>query len=62
MNPSSIVIAAFLASAGVMLCSGAQALADFLAGLDCDCLQGYLFARPGPLEQWLAVQLATVTS
>jgi len=39
-----------------------QAQADFLAGLDCDCLQGYLFARPVPLEQWLAAQLASVTS
>jgi diguanylate cyclase (GGDEF)-like protein/PAS domain S-box-containing protein len=36
-----------------------QAQADFLIGLDCDALQGYLFARPAPLEQWLAMHLAT---
>jgi diguanylate cyclase (GGDEF)-like protein/PAS domain S-box-containing protein len=31
-----------------------RAQADFLAGLGCDCLQGYLFARPLPLADWLA--------
>jgi len=38
-----------------------QAQADFLVGLDCHRLQGYLFARPAPLAQWLAAHLATVT-
>jgi predicted signal transduction protein with EAL and GGDEF domain len=37
-----------------------QAQADFLAGLDCDCLQGYLFARPTPLEGWLALRLVAL--
>jgi diguanylate cyclase (GGDEF)-like protein/PAS domain S-box-containing protein len=30
-----------------------RAQADFLIGLDCDHLQGYLFARPIPLSEWL---------
>jgi len=34
-----------------------QAQADFLASLDCRFLQGYLFARPTPLEDWLALSL-----
>jgi diguanylate cyclase (GGDEF)-like protein/PAS domain S-box-containing protein len=39
-----------------------RAQADFLAGLDCDCLQGYFFARPMPLEGWLAMRMAVVAS
>jgi len=31
-----------------------RAQADFLAGIGCDCLQGYLYARPLPLAAWLA--------
>jgi EAL domain-containing protein (putative c-di-GMP-specific phosphodiesterase class I) len=31
--------------------------ADFLIEQRCDCLQGYLFARPTPLEAWLAARL-----
>ncbi len=31
-----------------------QAQAAFLAGIGCDCLQGYLYARPLPLAAWLA--------
>ncbi|MDC8785403.1 bifunctional diguanylate cyclase/phosphodiesterase [Roseateles koreensis] len=30
-----------------------QAQRDFLVAAGCDCLQGYLLARPGPLEDWL---------
>ena len=39
-----------------------QAQADFLASLHCDCLQGYFFARPTPLEPWLARHAATVAN
>jgi diguanylate cyclase (GGDEF)-like protein len=35
-----------------------QAQADFLSGLDCACMQGYLFARPMPLAA-LITQLLT---
>ena len=35
-----------------------QAQADFLAANQCDGLQGYLFARPRPLQDWLADLLA----
>jgi len=35
-----------------------QAQADFLAALDCRFQQGYLHARPLPLETWLAQRLA----
>jgi diguanylate cyclase (GGDEF)-like protein/PAS domain S-box-containing protein len=38
-----------------------QAQADFMAELQCDCLQGYLFARPMPLEDWLAPRVLLVT-
>jgi len=31
--------------------------AEFLIEQRCDCLQGYLFARPMPLEAWLAARL-----
>ncbi|HWK71689.1 MAG TPA: EAL domain-containing protein [Burkholderiaceae bacterium] len=27
--------------------------ADFLAALECDAMQGYFFARPAPIAQWL---------
>lgn len=30
-----------------------RAQADFLAANGCDAMQGYLYARPQPLEQWL---------
>ena len=30
-----------------------RAQADFLTASRCDCLQGYLFGRPEPLEGWL---------
>jgi diguanylate cyclase (GGDEF)-like protein/PAS domain S-box-containing protein len=30
-----------------------QAQADFLRAKQCDCLQGYLFAKPMPLADWL---------
>ncbi|WP_298213475.1 EAL domain-containing protein [Acidovorax sp.] len=30
-----------------------RAQADFLTNSQCECLQGYLFGRPEPLEQWL---------
>ena len=33
-----------------------EAQAGFLMALQCDCLQGYLFALPMPLEMWLADQ------
>ena len=35
-----------------------QAQADFLTASRCECLQGYLFARPVPMAAWLAAQLA----
>ncbi len=35
-----------------------RAQADFLVASHCDCLQGYLFSRPEPLQGWLARQLA----
>ena len=35
-----------------------QAQADFLTSHHCDCLQGYLFGRPEPLEPWLQRRLA----
>ncbi len=35
-----------------------QAQADFLARLQCGYLQGFLFARPLPLEAWLAQRLS----
>jgi EAL domain-containing protein (putative c-di-GMP-specific phosphodiesterase class I) len=31
-----------------------QAQADFLVAAECDCLQGYLFARPAALSVLLA--------
>lgn len=31
---------------------------DFFAALGCDCIQGYLFSRPGPLPQTLALETA----
>ena len=34
-----------------------RAQADFLVASHCDCLQGYLFSRPEPLQGWLARQL-----
>jgi diguanylate cyclase (GGDEF)-like protein/PAS domain S-box-containing protein len=30
--------------------------ADFLVASGCDAMQGYLFARPMPLQEWLTVQ------
>jgi EAL domain-containing protein (putative c-di-GMP-specific phosphodiesterase class I) len=27
--------------------------ADFLIASGCDCLQGYLFARPMPISEWI---------
>lgn len=33
--------------------------AGFLAGNGCDCLQGYLYARPQPIQQWLAARLGS---
>lgn len=33
-----------------------QEQADFLIASGCDCLQGYLFARPMPLNDWLATE------
>ncbi len=35
-----------------------EAQAQFLVALQCDLLQGFLFARPQPLEAWLEAQLA----
>ncbi|ALT78366.1 sensor domain-containing phosphodiesterase [Paucibacter sp. KCTC 42545] len=32
------------------------AQADFLLRTGCDCLQGYLLGRPGPLEDWLRLR------
>ena len=34
-----------------------RAQADFLVSSQCDCLQGYLFSKPEPLQGWLARQL-----
>ncbi len=34
-----------------------RAQADFLVASHCDCLQGYLFGRPEPLEPWVARRL-----
>ena len=34
-----------------------RAQADFLVASQCDCLQGYLFSRPEPLQGWLTRQL-----
>jgi EAL domain-containing protein (putative c-di-GMP-specific phosphodiesterase class I) len=34
-----------------------RAQADFLVAAHCDCLQGYLFGRPEPLEPWVARRL-----
>jgi diguanylate cyclase (GGDEF)-like protein/PAS domain S-box-containing protein len=39
-----------------------QAQAEFLSGLHCDCLQGYFFARPTPLEGWLAPRVAVTAA
>ena len=36
-----------------------QSQADFLTSHHCDCLQGYLFGRPEPLEPWLQRRLAS---
>ncbi|MES2105061.1 MAG: EAL domain-containing protein [Pseudomonadota bacterium] len=33
-----------------------QEQADFLIASGCDCLQGYLFARPMPVADWLALE------
>lgn len=35
-----------------------RAQADFLVASQCDCLQGYLFGRPEPLEPWVERRLA----
>lgn len=35
-----------------------RAQADFLVASHCDCLQGYLFGRPEPLEPWVARRVA----
>ena len=35
-----------------------RAQADFLVASHCDCLQGYLFGRPEPLEPWVARRIA----
>ncbi len=37
-----------------------SAQAEFLASHDCDCLQGYFFGRPEPLEPWLQRRLTSV--
>jgi len=34
-----------------------RAQADFLIAHDCDAMQGYLFARPAPVDEWLAGSL-----
>jgi len=34
-----------------------QPQSDFLAQSGCECMQGYLFARPGPLAAWLGKRL-----
>ena len=34
-----------------------QERTDFLAKLHCECLQGFHFARPMPLEAWLGERL-----
>ncbi|MBP3981434.1 EAL domain-containing protein [Acidovorax sp. JG5] len=34
-----------------------RAQADFLVASHCDCLQGYLFSRPEPLQGWVERQL-----
>lgn len=31
--------------------------ADFLAAKGCDAMQGYLYARPAPVDEWLATML-----
>ena len=36
-----------------------RAQADFLVAAGCDCLQGYLFARPQPLSSWLARRIGS---
>lgn len=36
-----------------------RAQADFLTASHCECLQGYLFGRPEPLEAWLARLVAS---
>jgi diguanylate cyclase (GGDEF)-like protein/PAS domain S-box-containing protein len=36
-----------------------RAQAEFLIANDCECLQGFLFARPRPLAEWLAQRLPT---
>ena len=35
-----------------------RAQADFLIASRCDCLQGYLFGRPEPLEPWVQRRMA----
>ena len=35
-----------------------QAQADFLIQNHCECLQGYLYSRPQPLQGWLSAQIA----
>ncbi len=35
--------------------------ADFLIASACDTLQGYLFSRPMPVDDWFAQQDATKT-
>jgi diguanylate cyclase (GGDEF)-like protein/PAS domain S-box-containing protein len=39
-----------------------EAQAGFLMALQCDYLQGFLFARPQPLEDWLARQVPVVAA
>src|SRR3546814_20747986 len=39
-----------------------QEQADFLTALECDAMQGYLFAPPEPLAPWLhAAQIGTAS-